>query len=70
MDESDIVRGLERIGNLDPDIEQRVSGSAPLSGEMRVQSLAFDKLHHDEVKAIGFFNGVNGNDVWMVQRGG
>ena len=31
------------------------------------QGLTFDKLHHDKVHALGFFDCVDGNDVWMIE---
>ena len=35
---------------------------------LRVQGLAFDKLHRDEVHAVSFTNFINVSDVGMVER--
>lgn len=64
------VRGLERIGNLDGEIEdlrelERLPVPQPVA-----QGLAFEQLHGQQRLAIGVIDLVDGADVRVVQRRG
>jgi hypothetical protein len=60
--------GLERVGYLNTEIQQRRKLQRAVVREIRRQSLTFNKLHDDEIDAIDFFDRVNGDDVWMIQN--
>ncbi len=62
------MSGIERVGDLDTQVNQTVGFER--AAEYRFpQSLAFEKLHHDEAQAAVLPNFVNGADVGMVQSG-
>src|SRR5207245_2573972 len=69
MDDPFRVRGVQRAGNLNPEVQyllhlQRLTFDAVL------QRSPFEELHDDEILAILLPDLVNGADVGMVQRGG
>ena len=69
MHDALVVGDIERIGNLDSDVEdliQRKRMAVDLLGE----AFAFEQLHGDEVLPIALLDGVDGADVGMVQPGG
>ncbi len=41
----------------------------PFLGQKLRQGLAVNELHRDEMDAVGFFHGVDCDDVGMVERG-
>ena len=63
------MRGVERVGHLDREIEQVVEfhGAA---GDDVLQRLAVEKFHGDEGFAVRFSDIVNRANVGMVQGGG
>ena len=63
------VRGLEGVGDLDAEIEQRVEleGSR---GEAVAQRLAFEQLHGDEGPPVVLVDVVDRADVGVLERGG
>ena len=68
MDDAFAVGGVERVGDLNGEIEQIVEfhGAA---GDGVLQGLAVEKFHGDEGFAVGFADIVNRADVGMVQGG-
>ena len=68
MDDSLVVRGREGVGKRVADVDDLVGGQA-VSGDDAVERLALDELHGEEVDAAGLFNGVDGDNVGMVERG-
>jgi hypothetical protein len=69
MNDAFAVGGVERVGNLDGEIEQVVQFHRA-AGDGVLQSLAVEKFHRDEGFAVRFANIVNRADVGMVQGGG
>ena len=69
MNDSLGVRGIERVGNFDGDIEQAVEFERAAVDHV-LQCGAIEKFHGDERLAILFANIVDGANVRMVQRRG
>jgi len=69
MDDALGVRGVQRVGDFDADVEQAVhfEGTA-VHGVL--QRGAVEKFHGDEGFAVFFADIVDGADAGMVQRGG
>src|SRR4030095_7927825 len=63
------MRSRERAGHLLRHVERRIQAQWPAS-HLLAQCLAFDKLADDVMRAISFADLVNGQDVWVVERGG
>jgi hypothetical protein len=63
------VRRLQRVGNLDSQLEQFL-GRERFSHQAVLERLPFQILHHDEQLAVMLPNVVHRADVWMVQRRG
>ncbi len=64
------MRGVQRIGDLDRDLQQLI-GLQRFSGDALPQRLAFQQLHGDEGPLLVFANVVNDADVGVIQsRGG
>src|SRR5262245_35582876 len=63
------VRRRERFRDLPRHVERRGQAQWPAS-HLIAQCLAFDKLADDVMRAFGFADLVNGQDVWMVESGG
>ena len=64
------MRGGDRVGDRDRDA-QHLREAHPLPGNERIEALAPDVLHHDEIVAVRRLDLVNGDDVWMIEcRGG
>jgi len=85
MDDALGVRGIQRIGNLDGKVEQRIDGqrrcllrpgwcSPARSGRPcthpLLQCLALQELHGDEGLTFVFVDFINGADVGMIERRG
>ena len=69
MDDALFVGGVESIGKLDADFNGARNGKGA-EGDGFVEGLAFEQLHGDEGAAILFFDGVNGANAGMIERGG
>ena len=68
MHDADLVRGLERRGNLTRD-RQRLIHSQPPPPNPRREVIALDKLHHQYAAVVSApRDPVNLRDVWMVDR--
>src|SRR2546423_1311478 len=61
-----LVRGTERRGDLDGNVEHRAEMHARLR-HILAQSDAIDVLHGDVVHALYFADLINGQDVRMVE---
>ncbi len=68
MNDSFGVGRIERVGNLDCDIEQLLQIEWPALDHIP-QSLAFQILHHQEDTALVLANFVNCANVRMIQSG-
>ncbi len=68
MHDALLVRGLERVGDLQRDPE-RILDRQCASPQTIGQRFAFDELHDEEVPAVGHFHAVERRDVWMIERG-
>ncbi len=69
VDDAFRVRRLERVGHLDPEIEE-LPDFHRLPREPRRERFAFDELHHDERLPVVLLDGVHGTDAGMVQGRG
>src|SRR6185503_15890043 len=67
MNDASLVRGGERVSNLQTD-QQRGFEFERTAGDELAHVLAFNKLHRDEVNAVDFIEVVDRADVRMVQR--
>ena len=63
------VRGFERVGDLDAEIE-KLLGLERAAFDAMLERFAFEQLHGDERLAIVLANFVNRADVRMIQAGG
>ncbi len=66
VDDAPGVCSVERIGNLDPDLDHPVAWHRPAADHSR-KHLALEQLHHNEVTALVLRNLVDSADVRMVQ---
>ncbi len=62
------VRGIERIGNFDGEIEQAIELHG-FAGDDMLERSAIEKFHGDEGFAVFFADVVDGADARMIQRG-
>src|SRR5579862_4948980 len=62
------VSGVERVGDVDADIEKAIDFERRADDNV-LESRTFHELHDDEGAAVVFLNVVNGADVGMVERG-
>ena len=69
MDDAGCVRLSKCVGHRDRAI-QSVGQPHSLAGDQAIERLARDKLHHDEVDAVGRTNVINRDDIRVVQRRG
>ena len=71
MDDAEVVRRLERVGDLPCDRQSLCHRNRPAPDD-RGQVFAFDQLHHERANAaarsLRFFEAVDLRDVGMVQR--
>ena len=67
MNDSAGVRRLERIGELDTDI-QKLHDVERSAADALGKCLPFQQLHGDEMLAIVLIDCVHGTDAGMVQR--
>ena len=68
MDDAFGVRGVERVGDFDAEIEQRFHIEGP-AGNAVLQRHAVEKFHDDEGASIVLADFVDGADIGMIQRG-
>ncbi len=69
MNDALAVRGVQRIGNLDRQVEKQLALER-LASDLVFQSHAIEKLHGDERASFVIADLVDGADVGMVQRRG
>jgi hypothetical protein len=69
MDDALGVRGVQRVGNLDPQVEQFVDLQR-LAAEAVLEGFSFQLLHHDKGLAFVLANLVHRADIRVVQRRG
>jgi hypothetical protein len=69
VDDAGFVRGGQRVGNLNRNVERQHQRQPRLRKPL-AQSLSLDKFSGDEVRRIRFEDFVNGDDVGVVERGG
>ena len=67
VDDAVAVRGVERVGDLDTEIEQVVERQRT-AREPLLQRLAFEQLHHHELLAVVLADVVQRADVRVAQR--
>src|SRR5206468_3189888 len=64
------MRGFERLGELNADIEQAIKRQGRTK-QLVIKALAFEQFHRDERLAVRVFNRVDGTNIRVVQgRGG
>ena len=63
------VRGIERVGDLDPEVENFVDRQWPLRHELK-QCLALQKLHREERMSLYLADVMQRADIGMIQRRG
>ena len=68
MDDAAGVRGADRVGEWNGDLEQAVERKAVARNPI-AQRRPLDQLHRQEVDVSGLLNGVNGDDVGMIECG-
>ncbi len=69
MDDAFFVGGVEGVGELNAHVD-RARNWEGAQGDQFVEGLPFEQLHGDEGAAIVFFDGVNGANAGMIERGG
>ena len=69
MDDALDVSGVERVGNVDGNIEQAIEFERLAADEM-LERLAIEKFHGDKGFAVLLADVVNGADVGMIKGGG
>ena len=68
MDDAFFVGGVEGIGELDANFDGAGDGQCA-GGQNFVERLAFEQFHGDEGAAVVLFDGVDGANAGMVERG-
>ena len=68
MDDAACVCGVERVGNRDADVDDRVDFERTPSQAL-LERLAFEQLHDQVVTPEIVTDVVEGADVWMTERG-
>ncbi len=68
VDDPALVRGLERLGDLARDRKRFLERDRP-ARDPRVQALAFDELHDEDVTPVHGLEGVDRRDAGVIQRG-
>jgi hypothetical protein len=63
-----LMRRADRVGQRDGDLQQ-IGERHPRFRNVLRQRLAFHELHRDEEEPLVFFDGVDGDDAGMVERG-
>src|SRR5262245_15344552 len=67
MDDALIVRGFEGLNDLPGNRERVVNGNRAVKKTF-FERLSFHELEHERADAVGFFEAVDGGDVWMIER--
>ena len=67
VDNSLRMCGVERIGNLDAQIEHRLDVHRP-AGDHMPKRLSLQQLHGNEGSPVSLIDFVNCADVWVIQR--
>ena len=67
VDDAGGMRGVQRVGNLDPDVEQRIQAERA-GGKPILQRRALQVLHDDERTPVLLADVMDGADVRVVQR--
>jgi hypothetical protein len=67
VDDPFLVRGFERVGDLQRD-PQRLVQRQRAARDALLERLALDELHDEEVAGAGFFEPEQRGDVRMIQR--
>ena len=67
MDDATFVRGVERLGDLNPNPARVFDRERP-AHEPRLERLSVDQLHDDDLVMVQPFEAVNRRDVRMIQR--
>jgi hypothetical protein len=68
MDDAFRVRGRERVGDCRGDREQTIAGKPPLR-DLPIERMSFHQLHREEVDAIRVLDGIDRDDVRVVEGG-
>jgi len=68
VDDPLLVRGGQRLGDGHREVPQHLERHAT-GRDQRIQRLALDQLHREERRRTDLLDGMNGDDVRMVQRG-
>jgi hypothetical protein len=69
VDDALLVRGIQRIGDLDGQLCQVLGRQRPAQDPL-LECATLQQLHGDEVPAVGFVDVVNGANIGVVQRRG
>ena len=69
MNDAGGVRGIQCVGDLDPERQEQLEIDPRPPGDALLQRGALQILHHDERAAVLLADVVNGADVGMIQRG-
>ena len=64
-----LVRGGHGIGDGNRDLQQSIERTTPSAAIASASDRPFDQLHRQEELAIGLFDGMDGDDAGMVERG-
>ncbi len=68
MDDADLVRGLQRLGDLAREGQGLVEGNGAAGDPLR-EMLALDQLHHQRARAAGLLQAEDLRDVRMIEGG-
>ena len=68
VDDSLLVRRLQRLGDLSRDGQRVADGDCATRDALR-QILPLDQLHHERRHAAGCFEAVNVRDAGVIERG-
>src|SRR5690348_13571066 len=68
MDDAFLVGGVERVRELDTDINSSWNWKGTKRNEF-VERLAFEQFHGDEGAAVVLFDGMNSADARMIEHG-
>ena len=69
MDDSGVMGGFERIGDLDRDL-QNLRARQRLARDHVLEGVPLQQFHHDEGLPLELVNFVDGADVGMIEAGG
>src|ERR671922_190853 len=69
VDDTFRVSRIEGVSNLDAEVEKQVNRQRT-AGNVVAKRVPFQKLHDQEITALGFANVVDGANAWVIQRRG